>query len=94
MKPGNIRRIDSNGRVYIPRDMRRVLNLPEGSPMELQVDNGTLVLKKYVPEEKLSVALDMFEERLEFESSDLDYYDVKEIGCLIGEIRDILCKEG
>ena len=48
MKPtGIIRRVDDLGRVVIPKEIRRTLRIHEGDPLELYVDNGGIMFKKY-----------------------------------------------
>ena len=44
---GIIRRIDELGRVVIPKEVRRSLKINEGDPLEIYVDRGTVILKKY-----------------------------------------------
>ena len=44
---GITRRIDDLGRVVIPREIRRTLNLREGDPLEIFVEGETLCLQKY-----------------------------------------------
>lgn len=45
---GIVRRIDDLGRVVIPKEIRRVLRLAEGEPLEIYTsNNGEVVLKKY-----------------------------------------------
>ena len=45
---GIIRRIDDLGRVVIPKEIRRVLELKEGDPLEVQYNrNGEIVIRKY-----------------------------------------------
>jgi AbrB family looped-hinge helix DNA binding protein len=45
---GIIRRMDDLGRVVIPKEIRRNLNLREGDPLELYVDNqGGIIFRKY-----------------------------------------------
>lgn len=46
---GVVRRIDDLGRVVIPKEMRRMLRLREGDPMELFMDGDVVVLRKYNP---------------------------------------------
>lgn len=48
---GIIRRIDELGRVVMPKELRRVLNIPAGTPLEFYVEEGNkIVLKKYEPD--------------------------------------------
>ena len=47
---GVVRRIDDLGRVVIPKEIRKVLRIKEGDPLEIFTDqNGEVVLKKYSP---------------------------------------------
>lgn len=48
-----VRRIDDIGRIVIPKDLRKLLQLEEGQPMEMYIDKEkNLILKKYNPEEE------------------------------------------
>lgn len=49
MKPtGIIRRIDELGRIVIPKDLRRTMDIQEGDPLEIYTDReGMLILRKY-----------------------------------------------
>lgn len=47
--PGMIRKVDSLGRVVIPQEYRKMLALQTGDEVELRLENGALVLRKYVP---------------------------------------------
>ena len=42
-----IRRVDDLGRVVIPKEIRRVLCISEGDPLEIFIDDDGIVLKKY-----------------------------------------------
>ena len=45
---GIVRRIDDLGRVVIPKEIRRTLNIREGDPLEVFVgENGSVVFQKY-----------------------------------------------
>ena len=45
---GIVRRIDDLGRVVIPKEIRRTLNIREGDPLEIFVgENGSGVFQKY-----------------------------------------------
>lgn len=49
MKTGLVRRIDDLGRIVIPKEIRKSLKLPEGTPIEFSVDGKTIQLEKYSP---------------------------------------------
>ena len=44
---GIIRRIDDLGRIIIPKEIRRTLRIHEGDPMEIFVQDGGVLFKKY-----------------------------------------------
>ncbi|MEG1315153.1 MAG: stage V sporulation T C-terminal domain-containing protein [Anaerovoracaceae bacterium] len=47
---GIVRRIDDLGRVVVPKEIRRVLRIREGDPLEIYTTNsGEVILKKYSP---------------------------------------------
>lgn len=47
---GIVRRIDPIGRVTLPKELRRSLDLPEGTPMEIYTEGNQIVLQKYQPD--------------------------------------------
>ena len=52
---GIVRRIDDLGRVVIPKEIRRILRIREGDPLEIYTGStGEVVLKKYSPVNELS----------------------------------------
>ena len=52
---GIVRRIDDLGRVVIPKEIRRILRIREGDPLEIYTsNNGEVILKKYSPINELS----------------------------------------
>ena len=46
---GIIRRIDDLGRIVIPKEIRRTLRIREGDPMEIFLEDGAVIFKKYSP---------------------------------------------
>ena len=47
---GIVRKIDSMGRVVLPMETRKLLNLiSDDSAVEIYTDNDSIILKKYVP---------------------------------------------
>ncbi|WP_338557952.1 AbrB/MazE/SpoVT family DNA-binding domain-containing protein [Paraclostridium sordellii] len=44
---GIIRNIDSLGRVVIPKEFRKMLNIKENEPVEIVCENGAITVKKY-----------------------------------------------
>jgi transcriptional pleiotropic regulator of transition state genes len=46
---GIVRRVDELGRVVLPVELRRTLGIDIRDALEIFVDGGTIMLKKYVP---------------------------------------------
>lgn len=46
---GIVRQVDQLGRVVIPMELRRVLEIGEKDSLEIFTDNGRIILQKYNP---------------------------------------------
>lgn len=46
---GVVRRVDELGRIVIPIELRRTLNIAEKDALEIYVDGEQIILKKYEP---------------------------------------------
>lgn len=46
---GIVRRMDDLGRIVIPKEVRKVLDIKEGAPLEIFTEDGSIILKKYNP---------------------------------------------
>lgn len=44
---GCVRRVDDLGRVVIPKEVRKNLLIKEGDPLEIYIDDGSVVFKRY-----------------------------------------------
>lgn len=49
---GVVRRIDDLGRVIIPKDIRRTMQIKEGDPLEIFIGNNMVSFAKYEPSEE------------------------------------------
>ena len=47
---GIVRRVDNLGRIVLPKELRNVLDIPEGTPLEIYTEGETIILKKYAPD--------------------------------------------
>jgi AbrB family transcriptional regulator, transcriptional pleiotropic regulator of transition state genes len=47
---GMVRKVDELGRVVLPIELRRTLDIAEKDPLEIYVDGPTIILKKYEPD--------------------------------------------
>lgn len=46
-KSGIVRNVDNLGRVVLPKEIRKVLSISEGDPVEILKENNQIVVKKY-----------------------------------------------
>ena len=54
---GIVRRVDDLGRVVIPKEIRRTMNIREGEALEIFIEDKKVIFQKYIPsEEDLSEA--------------------------------------
>lgn len=44
---GIVRRVDQLGRLVIPKELRNIMNIPVGTPMEFFTTEDTIVIKRY-----------------------------------------------
>jgi len=46
---GIVRKLDNLGRIVIPMELRKVMGLEVGTPVEIYVEGEIIMLKKYQP---------------------------------------------
>jgi AbrB family transcriptional regulator, transcriptional pleiotropic regulator of transition state genes len=46
---GIVRRVDELGRIVLPIELRRTLDIAEKDPLEIYVDESSIILSKYEP---------------------------------------------
>lgn len=46
---GIVRRIDELGRIVIPKEVRKTLKIKSGDPIEIYINENTIILNKYSP---------------------------------------------
>lgn len=44
---GIVRRVDDLGRIVIPKEIRRSMDIREGEPMEIYLENDAVIFRKY-----------------------------------------------
>ena len=84
---GIIRRMDDLGRIVIPKEVRRLLNLKEGDPLELFLHEQGVFYKKYDPVKPIKACLATLKEAVMNEPA-LQRAD--EVMQKISELEDLL----
>lgn len=47
---GIVRKVDQLGRIVVPKELRRTLDVMEKDPLEIFVEDDLIILKKYIPD--------------------------------------------
>ncbi|MEN1966474.1 AbrB/MazE/SpoVT family DNA-binding domain-containing protein [Lentibacillus sp. N15] len=63
---GIVRKVDELGRVVIPIELRRTLDIHEKDALEIYVDNDKIVLKKYTPNMTCQITGETSDENMAF----------------------------
>ena len=88
---GIVRRIDDLGRVVIPREMRRILSIHEGDPLEIWVDGkDTVCFRKYTI--NLRDEVEYLKGQIEI-ASNLSYGDQAKAMTLLNEVKKLIKDE-
>ena len=87
---GIIRRMDDLGRIVIPKEIRRLLNLTEGDKLELFLHEQGILYKKYNPAKPIKACLATLKEAVMGEPA-LQRAD--EVMRKISELEDLLAQE-
>lgn len=89
---GIVRRVDDLGRVVIPKEIRRTLNIREGAPLELFVEGDKLCFRKYVPSQLdyLVSCLSTVEELLQEEDSESLKIELRNVQIALRELKQAL----
>lgn len=63
---GIVRKVDPVGRMVIPKELRRLLKLTEGTPMEIVLEEELIVIKRYDTKGSCIVTGEVSDENREF----------------------------
>jgi transcriptional pleiotropic regulator of transition state genes len=78
---GIVRKVDELGRIVLPIELRKTLNINERDPLEIFTNNDTVVLKKYAP-------TDIFtgegEDLVEYKGLKVSHNSIKELAKIAG----------
>lgn len=74
---GIVRRMDELGRVVIPREIREMLHIKEGDPMEIFTEDDKIVFRKYDTSDGRNEAVDVLQKWLWDDPSDGTFTQVE-----------------
>ena len=61
---GVVRKVDELGRIVIPIELRRTLDIEIKDPLEIYVDNERIILKKYKPNSQCLITGEVSDDNL------------------------------
>lgn len=87
---GIVRRVDDLGRIVLPKELRRTLQIKEGTPMLILISGDNVVLKKYYPEKVMLALTNNLMEAAEDAYNNVDPGKTESIRRHVEEIRQLL----
>lgn len=87
---GIVRRVDDLLRIAIPREIARRIGIREGTPLELFIEDGDLVFRKYSAAYELKDSLSVLKNTFDNSKDSLEPECVSEIESCIKEIESAL----
>lgn len=61
---GMVRKVDKLGRVVIPKELLRMLDIHEGDPLEIFINGDQMILKKYIPSKACMITDEVSDDNL------------------------------
>jgi looped-hinge helix DNA binding domain, AbrB family len=80
---GIVRKIDELGRIVLPRELRKSFGIEEKTPLEIYVEDGNIILKKY------ETAVTIKDKVAELESLIKDNYELNECQELLLKLDEL-----
>lgn len=82
LKPtGIMRKMDDLGRVVLPKELRKYMDLREGDSLEIYTDEDAIVLKKYQPADIFTGAMN---DLIEYKGKKVSLNTIKELARIAG----------
>jgi len=78
---GIVRKVDELGRVVLPIELRRNLNINEKDSLEIFVDDETIILKKYEPSDIFNGSM---EDLIDYEGKKVSKKSIIEMAKIAG----------
>lgn len=83
---GIVRRVDDLGRLVIPKEIRTMMVIEDGAPMECFVEDDRIIFRKYDVQDDLEQVLDGFENAVGMKSV---FLSPEQRGALIAKVNEM-----
>ena len=78
---GVVRRLDELGRITLPMELRKTMNLKEKDALQISVEDGKIILEKYTPSD---IFTGETEELIEFCGKKISKHTIRQLAELAG----------
>ncbi len=86
---GIVRKVDELGRIVLPIELRRTMNINEGDPLEIFVDDNRIILRRY----DNAVAIDDDLQRIASRAKEsLPTEQAAKVDALLRQLKEVLSK--
>jgi transcriptional pleiotropic regulator of transition state genes len=90
---GIVRTVDDLGRVVLPKELRRVMAIKDGDPVEFYVDNDSIVIKKFDVAGDIEQILSNFEKTIKMKSDLFTPEQNRALLDMVEDMKDVLYKK-
>ena len=77
---GIVRKVDELGRIVLPIELRKILHIDVKDPMEIFVDDDSIILKKYEPADVFTGDM---EDLVEYKGKKISKKTIRELQLLL-----------
>jgi transcriptional pleiotropic regulator of transition state genes len=78
---GIVRKVDELGRIVLPAELRTTMHIKEKDPLEIFIDESTIMLRKYMP---FCVFTGSMDELIEYKGKKVSKNAIRELARLAG----------
>ena len=82
---GIVRHVDELGRLVLPSELRKMLDISEKDALEIYTDNGMVILKKYEP---ACIFTNSADDLIVYKNKKVSVEAIREMAVLAGIIND------
>ena len=86
-----VRHVDDLGRIVVPKEIRRILGINTGDPVEFFVHDGCVVVKWYDAVGDMEQVIEHFENLVELKGSLLNPVHRSALMAKVQEMKSIIC---
>lgn len=90
---GIVRKLDLIGRIVVPKELRRRLDIEKGDTVEIFIDQNQIILNKYEPNNTCVITGEISEKNMRLENSEL-VVSPEGANQLLKQLQDYIHQQG